>query len=357
MNIRRRSGLVWKVALLTLALSVLPASAFAANVQPLAKQDTGSRLQGPFSVMIDLQPGAINGQVVLEPISVSVQASLADPGVDGQLQVIIPGQFVGSGSVSNGDLSYDLAFCGAGVNVALSGTHGTNVHVGFQDAASNPNACSGSSTAAQAPLVMRQLEMAAQSQPPGLDFDAQALLVNWLRRLVGFSLVAFLLVLLIPAMPKALAIATEAPPWARIGMGLAVALILPLLGVLLFAIGLPVGLWWLGVILLALYLVLLILSMSVSGLALGSWLSRRMSRPGVPIVLAFAVGMIVLTFVSLLPYVGPFINIAAVTFGLGTLVLAPRSKPSAMVDPTSGVQPRAVDPPATPPATSEPIAA
>ena len=50
--------------------------------------------------MIDLQPGAINGQVVLEPISVSVQASLADPGVDGQLQVIIPGQFVGSGSVT-----------------------------------------------------------------------------------------------------------------------------------------------------------------------------------------------------------------------------------------------------------------
>ena len=70
-----------------------------------------------------------------------------------------------------------------------------------------------------------------------VDFDAQALLVNWLRRLVGFSLVAFLLVLLIPAMPKALAIATEAPPWARIGMGLAVAVILPLLGVLLFATG------------------------------------------------------------------------------------------------------------------------
>ena len=82
--------------------------------------------------------------------------------------------------------------------------------------------------------------------------------------------------------------------------------------------------------------------MSVSGLALGSWLSRRMGRPGVPIVLAFAVGMIVLTFVSLLPYVGPIINIVAVTFGLGTLVLAPRSKPSAMVDPTSGVQAPAV---------------
>ena len=203
---------------------------------------------------------------------------------------------------------------------------------------------------------MRQLETAAQSQPSGSIFDAQAFLVNWLRRLVGFSLVAFLLVLLIPAMPKALMVATETPPWARIGMGLAVALILPLLGVLLFAIGLPVGLWWLGVIMLALYLVLLILSMSVSGLAVGSWLSRRVSRPGVPIVLPFALGMIVLTFVSLLPYVGPIINIVAVTFGLGTLVLAPRSRPPATVDPTSGVQPPTADLSATLPVTTEPIA-
>ena len=45
-----------------------------------------------------------------------------------------------------------------------------------------------------------------------------------------------------------------------------------------------------------------------------------------PILAAFVVAMIVLTFLSLLPYIGPIVNILAVIFGLGTLVLAPRSK-------------------------------
>ena len=117
---------------------------------------------------------------------------------------------------------------------------------------------------------MRPLLIAVQSQPTTSDSDAQTLLLNWLRRLVGISLLAILLVLLIPAMPRALAVATETAPWGRIGLGLAIALIMPLLGILIFAMGLPIGLWWLGVILLALYPVLLLLSMSVSGLAFGN---------------------------------------------------------------------------------------
>jgi len=316
------------VALLVVLLAAWPAEAFADSAQPLIGQD-----QGPFGGMIDVQPGAINGQVTLEPGSISLQGRLADPGVDGQLQVSIPGQFVGSGTASNGEVSYDLAICGPGVTLMLTGTRGTNVHLAFQDTASNPGACSGAArTTAAAPLFMRELLVAAQSQSTTSDSDAQTLLLNWLRRLVGVSLVAVLLVLLIPAMPGALAVATETPPWGRIGLGLAIALIMPLLGILIFAIGLPIGLWWLGVILLALYPVLLLLSMSVSGLAFGSWLSRRVSRPGVPLLAAFVVAMIVLTFLSLLPYIGPIVNILAVIFGLGTLVLAPRSKAAVVVD-------------------------
>jgi hypothetical protein len=326
---RHGSRAAFALTLLALVLVAVPARAFADSAQPLIGPD-----QGPFGGMIDLQPGAINGQVTLEPGSVSLQGRLADPGVDGQLQVNVPGQFVGSGTVSNAELSYDLAVCGPGVTLMLSGTHGTNIHLAFQDTASNPGACSGAArTTAAAPLFMRELLVAAQSQPASSDSDAQTLLLNWLRRLFGVALLAILLVLLIPAMPRALAVATETPPWGRLGLGLAVALIMPLLGVLIFAIGLPIGLWWLGVILLALYPVLLLLSMSVSGLAFGSWLSRRLGRPGVPILVAFVVAMLVLTFLSLLPYIGPIVNILAVIFGLGTLVLAPRSKAPIVTEP------------------------
>ncbi len=308
--------------------------------------------------MIDLQPGAINGQVTLQPGSVSVQAMLRDPGVDGQIQVNIPGQFVGTASATNGQLSYNLALCGAGVAFGLSGTSTTNVRVAFQDASANPAACSAPPSAtstAQQVLLMSPIKL-AQAEPSGSGTDVQDFLYNWLRRLIGFSLLAILLVLLIPAMPRALTVATETPPWGRMGIGVAVALILPLIGILLFAIGLPVGLWWLGVILLALYPVLLILSLSVSGLSLGSWLSRRVSRPGVPLLVVFGIGMIVLTFASLLPYLGPILNIVAVAFGLGTLVLAPRSRGPAVVDPSGGLQPPTTDVP-TGSVTSAPVAA
>jgi hypothetical protein len=344
-NVRGSAWKRWRLILATVAVAILPASVLAADLQPTSGPN-------PFGGTIDVQPGAINGQVSLEPGSVSLRASLSDPGVDGHLQVTVPGQFVGSGTAANGALSYDLTMCGAGLTFALSGTSTSDVHVAFHDAASDPDACSTAPSAAQSPLLMMNaLEMATQAQPPASGVAGQALLVNWLRRLVGFSLLGLLLVLLIPAMPSALAVATQTPPWARIGIGLALALTLPLLGVLLFAIGLPVGLWWLGALALALYPALLVSSMSVSGLAVGSWASRLVSRPGVPVVLAFAVGMLVLTFASLLPYVGPVVNIAAVTFGLGTLVLAPRSRPPGTPDSTIGVGPAARDqtaPPVTP---------
>jgi hypothetical protein len=327
----RGAGWRWKLALLMLVVALLPASA-------LADQQVDTT-RGPFGGMLDLQPGAINGHVTLDAGSASLQATQRDPGVDGQLQVTIPGQFAGTATASNGELSYDLTVCGVGTTFSLQGTSGSNLHVSFQDSAANPNGCNTAPApaTAQQPLLMSPLMLAAQAQPAGATTEVQSFLANWLRRLIGLALVALLLVLLIPAMPRALTVATETPPWGRIGLGAAVAVILPLIGILIFAIGLPIGLWWLGVILLALYPVLLILSLSVSGLSVGSWLSRRVSRPGVPLLVVFGVGLLILSFLSLLPYVGPIVNIAAVTFGLGTLVLAPRSRAASNLQAGNGV--------------------
>jgi hypothetical protein len=339
-----------------LAAAVLLSAPAASAQSPTAQAQDQVNSRGPFGGMIDLKPGAIDGQVNLQPGSVSIQGTLRDPGVDGQVQLSIPGQFVGVASASNGQIAYNLALCAVGVALGLNGTS-TNVRLAFQNADANPAACSAMPTnTAQQVLVMSPLKL-AQAQPTGSEgSDVQSFLLNWLRRLVGWSLVAFVLVLLVPAMPRALTVATETPPWGRIGIGVAVALILPLVGILLFVIGLPVGLWWLGVIFLALYPVLLILSLSVAGLAIGSWLSRRISRPGVPLAALYGVGMVVLTFASLLPYVGPIVNIVAIAFGMGTLVLAPRSRGPAAVAPSGGLEPPAPEVP-TGAVTSEPVAA
>ena len=314
--------------LVALAPIVLPAAALAADPQSQSAQRATDEAQSPFGGTIDVQRGSIAGRVNLDAGSVTLQGALSDPGVDGQLEVIVPGQFVGNGTAANGVLSYNVMLCGAGVTFGLRGSSISDLHVLFHDTASDPNACVAQPTSASigTGLFMQPIEFAAaQAQPASTDNDAQALLFNWLRRLVAFAVLAGVMVLVIPAMPGAIAIATQSPPWGRIGIGLALALTMPLLGLLLFAVGLPVGLWWLGALVLALYPVLLVLSMTITGLALGSWASHHLPVAGVPTWVLLALGLVVLAFVSLLPYVGPLVNVAAVIFGLGTLVLAPRS--------------------------------
>ena len=326
----------FNILAIALAAIAVPATAVAADVQPGTGQTVPSATQSPFGGTIDVQQGSIDGRVNLDSGSATLRGALSDPGVEGQLQVTVPGQFAGSGAAANGVLSYSLMMCGAGVTFGVRGSSISDLHVTFHDTASDPTACTAAPSppapsTAQTPMTMQPVVFAAAQAQPASD-DGQALLFNWLRRLFAYSLLAILLVLLIPAMPGALAVATQVPPWGRIGLGLALAVTLPLLGLLLFALGLPVGLWWLGALLLALYPVLLVLSLTVSGLALGSWTSRLVRVPGIPGWIPFAVGLIVISFASLLPYVGPFVNLAAVIFGLGTLVLAPRSQLSARHD-------------------------
>jgi hypothetical protein len=338
--------------------AVLPASALAAaDAQPGSGAALRNLAQNPFGGTVSLQPGSVDGQVTLDAGSVALRATLDNPGLDGMLHVTVPDHFVGTLTTANTGLSYDLSACGQGVNLGVRGTSVSDFHLSFSDTASNPDVCSGAAPTAQSPLLMRQIEFAAQAQPTAPDSDAQTLLVNWLRRIVGFSLLAGVLILLIPGMPRSLSVATETSPWPRIGIGLALLLTVPLAGLLLFAIGLPVGLWWLGVMVLALYPVLLLVSMAVSGLALGSWLSQRAHRPEVPAVLMFAAGILLLSLLSLLPYIGPIVTIAALIFGLGVLVLAPRSTPvvAPAASPTYETPPQEPSaPPAVPP---EPIAA
>jgi hypothetical protein len=333
---------------LALCLAALPSIAMAAELQPTPAGEG-------FGGAIDVQPGSIDGQVVLEPGSVALRARLVDPGIEGQLQVTLPGMFIGSANASDGVLTYAIAVCGAGVTFGIEGTRNSDVRLTFRDAASGSQACAAPPPAAAADsLVMGALEPAS-AQAQATDGDGVTVLANWGRRFFGFALIGLLLVALIPALPRALDTATRTAPWARIGTGVALALTMPLIGLLVFAIGLGIGLWWLGVLVLALYPVLLVLSMIVSGLALGSVLNRALNRPSVPIMLAFAVGLAILTLASVLPYVGPVVSIVAIIFGLGVLVLAPRSSAPATSEPPASQPTPAPEPEA--PLPSAPLAA
>ena len=52
----------------------------------------------------------------------------------------------------------------------------------------------------------------------------------------------------------------------------------------------------------------------------------------------FAAGLIIISFASVLPYLGPLVNVAAVIFGLGTLALAPRTSTADTLTPAGDEQ-------------------
>jgi len=323
----------WKILVLLSCVAALPTVAAAAgDAQPAPTRDA-------FGGTLDVQPGSIDGNVRLDAGDFLLRARLVDPGVEGQLQVTVPGLLAGTAEAANGALSYRLQLCGAGVTFNVEGTRSSAFHLGFQEAAANPQACTAApAPTAEAATIMGPLA-AAQTQPATTESDGQALLMNWLRRFVGLSLLAGLLVLFIPAMPNAIAAATRATPWRRLGLGLALGVTLPLIAVLVFAIGLSIGLWWLGVLVLALYPTLLVLSLAVSGLAVGSLARRWISQGSVPMLLISAVGMALLTLFSLLPYIGPAVTIVAIIFGLGLLALAPRTPAPEQRAPVTGGEP------------------
>jgi cytoskeletal protein CcmA (bactofilin family) len=102
---------------------------------------------------------------------------------------------------------------------------------------------------------------------------------------------------------------------AAIGWGLAMAIGLPIVSVLLLVtlIGIPLGL--IGLLSLAL---LYGLGYALSALVLG----RRLIKEPRGLVLAFSVGLLILRVIDLIPLIGNLVTFAATVFGLGALTVA-----------------------------------
>lgn len=124
-------------------------------------------------------------------------------------------------------------------------------------------------------------------------------------------------------------------PAVGLGFGFVVAVVTPV--ACLVAIGLVVSLP-LGLIGLVLFGLAVILSSLVTAQYLGDWLLRRVSSAGPPSeYLALTVGLLLLTLVGLIPYVGFLIRLTAVLLGLGGIFLALRPRRSSA--PTTSATP------------------
>ena len=147
------------------------------------------------------------------------------------------------------------------------------------------------------------------------------LAIDWLKGLVGLLLLGLFLVLFFPAFARRAGEVLVRSPFVSLGVGCLVLVLIPVVAVLFFAIGVPTGVWWLGLVALALYFAAIAVSLPVAALGVGASILRVTRRPA-HLVIALIVGLIVLLLIGLVPFLGAVVLFIAVLFGLGGTAIA-----------------------------------
>jgi hypothetical protein len=145
--------------------------------------------------------------------------------------------------------------------------------------------------------------------------------LGWLRELIGFFALGLLLIFLLPGVSARAIDTLRAQPWPSLGIGAAICIITPIVALIVFIIGVLIGGWWLGVLLLPIWILVLAIGYVVSGFLVGRLLFARLGWAGYHDALALLGGLFVLTVLGLLPVLGGLIGLAAVVFGAGALAL------------------------------------
>jgi hypothetical protein len=145
--------------------------------------------------------------------------------------------------------------------------------------------------------------------------------LGWLRELIGLFALGLLMIFLLPGISARAIDTLRALPWPSLGIGAAILVITPIVAVIIFIIGLLIGGWWLGVLLVPIWILVLAVGYVVSGFLLGRLLFARLGWGGYHDALALLGGLFVLTVLGLIPVLGWLVGLAALVFGAGALAL------------------------------------
>jgi len=141
--------------------------------------------------------------------------------------------------------------------------------------------------------------------------------INWLQTLVGLFILGVLLVLLAPGFDGKALLASRTAPWSRLGLGFAIAILVPVVGVMAFVIGLFIGGWWLAIFLFGIYALALTAAFVLTAQVMGRWALERFGSPNAHPFFALLLGLPVLMVVSTIPVLGWIAGMLAVIYGLG----------------------------------------
>ena len=137
---------------------------------------------------------------------------------------------------------------------------------------------------------------------------------------VSTLILGLLLLRLYPVFTRRVASTIRERPWQVLGWGAAALLGIPVVAVIFVVtlLGLPIG-----IVLMALYGIMVYLGRVYAMTWLGQLLLRRTSDSS-PLTWSFLMGLVVYTFLSFLPVVGELVTLLTVVLGLGALSIAER---------------------------------
>lgn len=242
--------------------------------------------------------------------------------VTGQGPVTIQGTISGPGP------KIDATVNAVGFPVQVHGTPGKDLSVTLGSRTS--------STFVPAAYVQQRGDLnAAGITAQGFDTTASELGQGWLRTVVIFTLIGWVALLIAPGLRGRGRLSVHTSPWRRLGLGLILVLDIPLAMLLLLVLGVPLGVWWLGIVGLVLFIALCVVSYAYAGFQIGALVIDRVWDAREAWLAAVPFGVAVLALIALVPYAGPISIIVAVVYGLGSMLYAPAEPvPAQLVAPT-----------------------
>jgi cytoskeletal protein CcmA (bactofilin family) len=166
-----------------------------------------------------------------------------------------------------------------------------------------------------------QRQTPADSGRAPLVTGTAAVVLEWLKGLIGLLILGILVVFFFPGFSRRAGEALVRSPWLTLAIGALVLIGLPILSVVFFAVGALIGGWWIGFVVLAVFGVVLALSIPVAAVGVGGAVLRIARRP-VPVWLALFIGLVVLLLVALVPILGGVVIFCALLFGMGATTIA-----------------------------------
>ncbi len=179
---------------------------------------------------------------------------------------------------------------------------------------------------AAAPLVMVPAASVRAQAPLAESPEQTALRIveDTIRAAVAFTLVGWLLLLIAPGLRARTYRSMQSRPLRRLGLGAILALDVPLAALLVAIIGVPLGLWWIGLVALAIFVAVAVAGYAFAGFQIGALLLSR-SGGGARLMWMVEVplGVALLVLAGQIPYAGPVISIVAVVYGIGSMLYSP----------------------------------